>query len=1024
MNQSDFDAGQGPTTPEELRTAQLCAYLFDELDAPERAELETALAGDAELNAELESLRATIGLVRSEHAAGASSEPRLSPAAMATLTAKAAGPKLSPVAPALKRGTLLQGIFNNAGRLAAASLMITGGTLAFLQNRTLSHDEESASFRYDIGGEVRYRESNTQNLSRTAEQVTVDPRSQSTAKGGINPSSQSQGKDRAAWKGDRIPADVAKARDLDNVGGRRSGLAVLGHAGGEIPASGETEVQIPWTAEITPPDATRWAKLTDRKVKRPAGGGGGRIFQAPSGGGGGGGGSYRGPGDSTPASAGSSGPSTPDPGAPSRDRQANRDSLGLPSVQLEIREAITAGRSLPSTLSVNGAAALPPESMDALTSLRGSQAERPSVSADKRAYLGKARAPAQGEIAQNKSKDTEQLERLKALGYLAGGEDVSGEDAGGSHAGGVSGAGPPPAGFFDVQVDPDLVATALGGFSPQRASLEERARKLADQWIAHCQPGRNERPRDMYFRFWGDNPYVFSSHDKLATFAADVDTASYALARRYLVDGVLPTKAQIRTEEFVNSFKPDVPAPVEETFAITTELAPSPFGGSEARWMLRVTVRGKEISREERQPLAITFVVDTSGSMKEGKRLELVKHALRLLVSQLDARDSIALVAFSNEARLILPMTSAAQRGVIEAAIFPLKPNGGTNAEAGLKLGYELAATGLAKGVHNRVVFLSDGVANMGQTDQDQLSADVKHRRDQGIYLNTIGVGMNNHNDVFLERLADQGDGICDYVDDAAAVERAIVERFTGAFLPIASDVKIQVEFDPKRVLRWRQIGYENRAVADADFRNDAVDAGEIGAGHQVTALFEIERVGSFTSNMLPEEGPLATVRLRWKEPKGAGKDPREARVTEIEHTFFSKNSLGAFDSASAGFQRAVLVAQFSEVLRRSNHAQGDPYHRLISEMQRVRSLPAWASDADTQELLALVIRAANLGAGVVQQRGDLANVVEEYRRHQYLRCQLDRLQGQVASQELRELQSVNDRLELRIRDLCLQELR
>ncbi|MFT7678070.1 MAG: Ca-activated chloride channel family protein [Planctomycetota bacterium] len=992
MNLNDFDAGEGPTTPEERRTAQLCAYLFDELDAPERAELETALAADAELSAELESLRDTIGLVRGQQVASASSAPRLSATAMATLTAQAAGPKLSTVAPPLKRGALLQGIFNNAGRLAAASLVLTGGTLAFLQNRTLSGEPEATVARYeateagaaDLNGELFFKGSG---------EIVIDPNLESSASSGFNPSSlpqlmkrktNSQEADPSLDLHDKRLLSLA-ATSMPTASAPTDGLAALGR-----------EVQVPSSPELILPDANVWSKLAEQRAKKDFVG----KVSAPTGLGGGGSGSYRGPGDVPPP--GTSGPSSPGPGAPARDGQASRLSLGLSSVQKGAPGEFTAGRLATTTTAVTGAAAPPAESTRTRLDLGTVAATRAPARELPRSERGRTTKSAPNSEARKKA---ELQQRLGALGYGGGDEE---EEASEEALGG----------FYDEGADGVRLRSAD---KSRGLSLEERARRLADQWIAHCQPVQNERPRDMYFRFWGDNPYVFSSQDKLATFAADVDTASYTLARRYLVDGVLPSKEQIRTEEFVNAFKPDMPAPAEETFAVTTELAPSPFGGSDSRWMMRVTVRGKEVSREERQPLAITFVVDTSGSMKEGKRLELVKHALRLLVSQLDARDSIALVAFSNEARLILPMTSAAQRGVIEAAIFPLKPDGGTNAEAGLKLGYELAATGLATGVHNRVVFLSDGVANLGQTNQDQLSADVKHRRDQGIYLNTIGVGMGNHNDVFLERLADQGDGICDYVDDAAAVERAIVERFTGAFIPIASDVKIQVEFDPTRVLRYRQIGYENRAVADADFRNDAVDAGEIGAGHQVTALFEIERVGSDVS---ADAGPLATVRLRWKEPKGAGKDPNEARVTEVEHTLASKQALGIFESASAGFQRAVLVAQFSEVLRRSNHAQGDSYDLLVSEIQRVRSLPAWANDADTKELLALVIRAGNLGAGKAPQQDDLTQVIDEYRRHQYLRSQLDGMQQQVGGVELKQLQDANDRLELRIRDLCLQQLR
>ena len=555
-----------------------------------------------------------------------------------------------------------------------------------------------------------------------------------------------------------------------------------------------------------------------------------------------------------------------------------------------------------------------------------------------------------------------------------------------------------------------------------KARKLRNAQALAEDFLKRCRPLPGEQPRDMYFRYWGDNPYVYSSQDALATFAADVDTASYNLARRYLVEGKLPTKMQVRTEEFVNAFQPDVPAPAEETFAVRTELAPSPFGESKARWMLRVTVRGKEIAKEERNPLALTFVVDTSGSMNEDQRLELVKHALRLLVAQLEARDSIALVTFSDDARLVLPMTPVSDRAAIEAAIHPLAPNGGTNAEAGLTLGYELAASALSAGIHHRVVFLSDGVANIGQTDQDQLSAAVQHRRDQGIYLNTIGVGMNNHNDVFLEQLADKGDGICDYVDDGAAVERAIVERFTGAFVPIASDVKIQVQFDPSQVLRWRQIGYENRAVADADFRNDAVDAGEIGAGHQVTALFEVERVGASAVNSLPAN-PLAKVRLRWKQPKGAGIDPRETKVFETEHAVSAVSGVGHFPSASPGYQRAVLVAQFAEILRQSSHASSDSIASLIAELERISDLPGLAGDQDTFELLQLVKTAAVLGAGQRPELDALGKTLDEYKRHLYLNAQLRKAQANIDDEQQAKLKATNDALEQRIRELCIEKV-
>jgi len=562
-----------------------------------------------------------------------------------------------------------------------------------------------------------------------------------------------------------------------------------------------------------------------------------------------------------------------------------------------------------------------------------------------------------------------------------------------------------------IQQSPELL---LRSQHEHRERIEHAITTSADRCIRSCFPRPNEQPSAMYYRFWGDNAFELAQLDSQSTFSVDVDTASYALARRYINDGLLPTKAQIRTEEFLNYFDADIPAPTEDTFAIQTELAPSLFGGREDRWMLRVAIRGKEITEEERLPLALTFVIDTSGSMKEENRMELVKHALRLLVNRLDARDSIALVAYSGEARLILPMTPVSQRNVIESAIHPLTPDGSTNAEAGLKMGYAQAADNLRQGTHNRVVLLSDGVANTGQTDQDRINADVKRFRDQGIYLNTIGVGMGNHNDVFLEQLANKGDGICDYVDDEAAAQRAIVERFSGAFQPIASDVKVQVEFDSNQVFRYRLLGYENRAIADADFRNDAVDAGEVGSGHQIVALYEIERTSG------SGDGPLATVNLRWKAPKMAGQDPNEIDVKEIKSEVHGANAVASFNAASSGFRQAVLVAQFAEILRRSSHAQGDSFEPLLTEMLKLENE---LKDADFTEFCLLVSAVGDLMWHQPITRTELQRTVDEYRRFRILNHELTRLKKDLDGELLKELERTNNSLEERIRDLIRSEI-
>ncbi|HVS08956.1 MAG TPA: von Willebrand factor type A domain-containing protein, partial [Planctomycetota bacterium] len=549
------------------------------------------------------------------------------------------------------------------------------------------------------------------------------------------------------------------------------------------------------------------------------------------------------------------------------------------------------------------------------------------------------------------------------------------------------------------------------GVPPTPEELERLRAERLDWILRSCRRIPGEKPRDMFFRFWGDNPFELARIDHLSTFSVDVDTASYALARRYLVEGHLPEKAQVRTEEFVNYFRPDVPPPAEGTFAIRTELAPSLFGGASERWMLRVAIRGREVTTGERRPLALTFVIDCSGSMKEQNRLELVKHSLRLLLGELDGRDSIAIVAFSNESRLVLPMTSAANRGLIESAIFPLAPNGSTNTEAGLRMGYEQAVAGLTANAENRVVLLSDGVANVGITDAQALVAHTESYRRQGIYLNTIGVGMNNHNDALLEQLADKGDGICSYVDDAKEARRALVENFTGAFVPIARDVKVQVDFDPAQVESYRLLGYENRAVADIDFRNDAVDAGEVGSGHQVVALYEIVRSGSGSG-----EAPLATVRLRWKAPhQGVGLEAGSGAATEIEHAVRAGEAAGSYAATSAGYRRSVLVAQFAEFLRRSVHARGDSLDRLIEEAKK---LEGELRDPEFAEFTALVLKSRQLVLAELGRYGDLARTVDELRWNCFRAAQLEDLGRAEDLERIRELERQNRLLEEALRNL------
>jgi Ca-activated chloride channel family protein len=507
-----------------------------------------------------------------------------------------------------------------------------------------------------------------------------------------------------------------------------------------------------------------------------------------------------------------------------------------------------------------------------------------------------------------------------------------------------------------------------------------------DLLVQACAALPGEGPRDMFFRFWGDNPFVRVADGALSTLAIDVDTASYALARSYLMNSALPTKAQVRTEEFVNYFRPDLAAPARGDFALALELAPSRFGrdvdtGAE-RWMLRCAVRGREVSDFERRPVALTLVIDTSGSMEEGQRLELVKRGVREMAKALGPGDFVTVVAFTEDARVVLEQIPATQRWKLEDAVAGLAPVGGTNVEAGLVRGYAEAAARLVPGASNRVVLFSDGVGNIGATDQARILERVAAERAQGVLLNTVGVGYGNHDDHFLEQLADRGDGVCNYVDSDAEARRALVQNFTGAFETIARDVKLQVEFDPAQVRSWRQLGYENRALTAEQFRDDAVDAGEFGAGHQVVALYELElEPGAFGGT-----APLATLRLRSKGPEARAEDP----ATEIAATLAYASLCASWEAAGNGYKRSVLAAQFAELLRRSVHARGDSLDELIAEAESLEKalVPA---DPDWTELTLLLRQTRELLWKHLDPGDELTQSVDALRRANFRVSELER---------------------------------
>lgn len=550
------------------------------------------------------------------------------------------------------------------------------------------------------------------------------------------------------------------------------------------------------------------------------------------------------------------------------------------------------------------------------------------------------------------------------------------------------------------------------------AALEEHRRQADETRVTAILEGLRRRsgesPDAMYFRFWGDHAFVRADHDPLSTFGIDVDTASYSLCRNYLRNGNLPPKAAVRTEEFVNAFPRNLEAPTETDLALHMELATSEFSHRDGVALLQVGVKAREVADEDRKPIALTIVLDVSGSMQQENRLELVKQAILTLLPELDGRDTIGLVAFSTNGRVVLEPVSALDVDAIGAALRSLSPEGSTNAQEGLDLGYAMAERQFRDGANNRVALFSDGVANSGITDVESLLGRTADARARGIQMNTFGCGMGNHNDTLLEQLADRGDGVCAYLDSLKEAQDHFRRDLAGTFETVARDAKIQVEFHPGAVLRYRQVGYENRAIADADFRNDAVDAGEVGAGHEVVALYEVELVPN-------ADGPIATARVRYHS---VDRD----EVVEIEQTA-ERGEIAEFHDATPHFRLAATVAAFAEVLRDSTWAR----ETTLGEIDEVaRPLLALDTNEDDSvaEFIALVRQAESLVEARV--RSELSQVVDEVKRNHYLRARIeDRLveREQADSddprraafrEELERLRAENQNLERRLRDLIV----
>lgn len=416
-------------------------------------------------------------------------------------------------------------------------------------------------------------------------------------------------------------------------------------------------------------------------------------------------------------------------------------------------------------------------------------------------------------------------------------------------------------------------------------------------------PHPPEPPGGGIFRDEGPSLWVDAALEQASTFALDVDTASFSIARTYLSQGVTPEPASIRAEEWVNSFSYGDTAPTDTALGVHVESALAPRGGTDTA-LVRIGVSTEEISAEERPAANITFVIDTSGSMNASNRLGLVQSSLALLAENLRADDTIAIVTYGTDAAPLLPPTPVAEVDTIVAAIEDLTPGGSTNMEAGLILGYQQARQSYVEDGVNVVVLASDGVANVGATDAEVIN-EITEAGQDGINLVTVGYGMGTYNDVLMEQLANTGNGFYSYIDTFEEAERLFVDELTPTLTVVAYDSKAQVIFDTDLVARYRLIGYENRRLDTEDFKDDTVDAGELGAGHSVTALYEIEPVSALEPGTV-----IGQVGLRWADAPGGMVEQLDAEIRWPN------------GESSDAIQLAALVADTAEVLKGTPIAQ------------------------------------------------------------------------------------------------------
>ncbi len=464
--------------------------------------------------------------------------------------------------------------------------------------------------------------------------------------------------------------------------------------------------------------------------------------------------------------------------------------------------------------------------------------------------------------------------------------------------------------------------------------------------------------------------------EPLSTFSIDVDTASYANVRRMLNEGHLPPRGVVRIEELVNYFDYAYPPPTDgRPFAVSTEIGPAPW--KREHRLVRIGLRARDVQRGARAASNLVFLLDVSGSMEPSDKLPLVRDAMKVLVRQLDERDRVSIVVYAGESGVVLAPTSGGEQSAILAAIDRLQAGGSTNGASGIRLAYQLARGNRIPGGINRVILATDGDFNVGTTDRDELVSLVRDQAKSGVFLTVLGVGIENLKDSQLEQLADRGNGSYAYLDSAAEARKVLSDELMGTLVTVAKDVKIQVEWNPAWVEAYRLVGYENRKLDKQDFNDDRKDAGEIGAGHRVTALYEVVPRGlpapsggvdPLRYQKAPEPAVAAggvsremlTVKLRWKEPDGDESTKLEVPVID---------SAAGLAATSDDFRFAASVAGFGMLLRDSAYEAGATYDTVASLAEQ--SVGDDDPHGRRAELVGLVRRAGELASALAAARGN-----------------------------------------------------